>query len=38
MKAMQETLNKMPAVCVYMVENSHFLPFFVADSVPESII
>ncbi len=38
MKAMQETCNKMPAVCAYMVENFHFLPFFVADSVPGSII
>ena len=38
MKAMQEMRNKMPAVCAYMVEKSHFLPFFVADLVPGSII
>ncbi len=36
---MQETLNKIPAASVYLLENPHFLPsFFVADSVPGSII
>ncbi|MBQ4613477.1 MAG: hypothetical protein IJB31_00930 [Akkermansia sp.] len=35
---MQETRNNMPAASVYLLENLHFLPFFVADSVPESII
>ena len=35
---MQETRNKMPAESVYLLENLHFLPFFVADSVPGSII
>ena len=35
---MQETRNKMPAASVYLLENLHFLPFFVADSVPGSII
>ena len=35
---MQETRNKMPAASVYLLENPHFLPFFVADSVPGSII
>ena len=29
---MQETRNKMPAASVYLLENAHFLPFFVADS------
>ena len=28
----------MPAAIVYLLENLHFLPFFVADSVPGSII
>ena len=35
---MQEILNKMPAESVYMMEKSTFLHFFVADSVPGSII
>ena len=35
---MQEILNKMPAASVYLLENLHFLQFFVADSVPGSII
>ena len=35
---MQETRNKMPAASVYLLENLHFLQFFVADSVPGSII
>ena len=35
---MQELLNKMPASSVYLLENLHFLQFFVADSVPGSII
>lgn len=38
MKAMQETRNKMPAASDFLLENLHFLPFLVADSVPESII
>jgi len=33
-----KTRNKMPAASVYLLENAHFLPFFVADSVPGSII
>ena len=32
---LQETRNKMPAASVYLLENLHFLQFFVADSVPE---
>ncbi|MBQ7024162.1 MAG: hypothetical protein IJN29_11300 [Akkermansia sp.] len=32
---MQETRNKMPTASVYLLENRHFLQFFVADSVPE---
>ena len=32
---MQETRNKMPAASVYLLENLHFLQFFVADSVLE---
>ena len=35
---MQETRNKIPAASVYLLENLHFLQFFVADSVPGSII
>ena len=35
---MQETRNKLPAASVYLLENLHFLQFFVADSVPGSII
>jgi hypothetical protein len=35
---MQETRNKMPAASVYLLENLHFSQFFVADSVPGSII
>ena len=35
---MQATRNKMPAACVYLLENLYFLQFFVADSVPGSII
>ena len=35
---MQETRNKMPVGSVYLLENLHFLQFFVADSVPGSII
>ncbi len=35
---MQETRNKMPAASVYLLENLYFLQFFVADSVPGSII
>ena len=35
---MQETHNKMPSASVYLLENLHFLPFFVADSVTGSII
>ena len=35
---MRETPNKMPAASVYLLENLHFLHFFVADSVPGSII
>ncbi|MBQ3241248.1 MAG: hypothetical protein IJB00_08720 [Akkermansia sp.] len=35
---MQETRNKMPVASVYLLENLHFLPFFVADSVPGSIM
>ena len=35
---LQETRNKMPAASVYLLENLHFLQFFVADSVPGSII
>ena len=35
---MQETRNKMPATSVYLLENLYFLQFFVADSVPGSII
>ena len=35
---MQETRNKMPSASVYLLENLHFLQFFVADSVPGSII
>ena len=34
---MQETRNKMPAARVYLLENLHFLQFFVTDSVPGSI-
>ena len=33
-----ESINKMPAASVYLLENLHFLQFFVADSVPGSII
>ena len=29
---LQETRNKMPAASVYLLENLHFLQFFVADS------
>ena len=35
---MREMRNKMPAASVYLLENLHFLPFFVADSVPGGII
>ncbi|MBQ2869885.1 MAG: hypothetical protein IJE88_07650 [Akkermansia sp.] len=35
---LQETRNKMLAASVYLLENLHFLQFFVADSVPGSII
>ena len=35
---LQETRNKMPAASVYLLENPCFLQFFVADSVPGSII
>ena len=35
---LQETRNKMPAASVYLLENLHFLQFFVADSVTGSII
>ena len=35
---MQETRSKMPAASVYLLENLHFLQFFVADSVTGSII
>ena len=35
---MQKTRNKMPAASVYLLENLHFLPFIVAESVPGSII
>lgn len=35
---MQELLYKIPAKSVYLLENLHFLPFFVADSVPGCII
>ena len=35
---MQETSNKMPAASVYLLENLHFLRFFVVDSVLGSII
>ena len=35
---MQETRNILPAASVYLLENLHFLQFFVADSVPGSII
>ena len=35
---MQETRNKMPAASVYLLEKTHFLQFFVEDSVPGSII
>ena len=36
---MQETLNKMPAASVYLLEKAHLLPFFVAFSRrDESII
>ena len=35
---MQETRNKMPAASVYLLENLHFLQFFVEDSEPGSII
>ena len=35
---LQETRNKMPAGSVYLLENLHFLQFFVADSVTGSII
>jgi len=43
----QETRNKMPAASVYLLENLHFLQFFenslffhffIADSLPGSII
>ncbi len=34
----QEMRNKMPAASFYSLENLHFLQFFVADSVPGSII
>ena len=30
---MQETRNKMPVASVYLLQNPHFLPIFVADSV-----
>ncbi len=29
---MQETRNKMPAASVYLLENLHFLQFFLTDS------
>jgi hypothetical protein len=32
-----ETRNKMPAASVYLLENLHFLPFFVADSVRKCV-
>ena len=35
---MQETRNKMPSANVYLLENLHFPQFFVADSVPGSIV
>ena len=35
---LQETRSKMPAASVYLLENLYFLQFFVADSVPGSII
>ena len=35
---MQETRNKIPAASVYLLEKLHFLQFFIADSVPGSII
>ncbi|MBQ7023128.1 MAG: hypothetical protein IJN29_06070 [Akkermansia sp.] len=35
---MQETRNKMPSASFYLLENLHFLQFFVADSVRGSII
>ena len=35
---MQEMRNKMPAASVYLLENLHLAQFFVADSVPGSII
>ena len=38
MDSRQETRNKIPAASVYLLENLHFLQFFVAESVPGSII
>ena len=35
---MQAKCNKMPEKYVYLLENLHFLQFFVADSVTGSII
>ena len=35
---MQETRTKMPVARVYLLENLHFMQFFVEDSVPGSII
>ena len=35
---MHETRNKMPAASDDLLENLHFQQFFVADSVPGSII
>ena len=35
---MQVTRNKMPAANVYLLENLHYLQFFVADSVPRSFM
>jgi hypothetical protein len=34
---MQETRNKMPAASVYLLENLHFLQFFVADSAAKCV-
>ena len=38
MASRQETRNKMPAASVYLLEKPHFSQFFVANSVPGSII
>jgi len=38
MASRQETRNKMPAYGIHLLENPHFLSFFVADSVPGGII